>query len=478
MSSTYDQVLYPSLAFSETHPDNLAVIATLHGLTPPIGPCRVLEVGCGDANNLIPMALADPASHFVGFDLATRPIEAGQAVIQSLGLSNIELFTLDILAFPPSLGTFDYIIAHGFCTWVPGFVLEKFFAVCQAHLTPHGVIFASYNTYPQAHAREASRQIMRALPPGPAASRVTDGKQFLSTIRGFVTDPLWQATLDSEIKRLGARPDSVTFHDELGGAYNCFYISDFVALAARHGFQYLAEALLRPTLRPDVPPETLAELRALSQGDEVTLQQYLDFVTYRGFRRTLLCRSNLPIQRDSINENLVKLRVASPLYCVSQKPSGSETFRNGSGPGQMESNNPILTAVLHRLESVWPRSLPLAELLPDLTAVAETPFFDQLISLAVNGLLFLRLADPPVSSQTQANPTANPLARLQAAHGSLFTTMLHTQVRFEDDFSPKLIALLDGTRPVSALPSLLKGTQPDLIATALKSFYRVGLMVS
>ncbi len=478
MSSTYDQVLYPSLAFSETHPDNLAAIATLHGLTPPTGPCRVLEVGCGDANNLIPMALADPLSHFVGFDLATRPIEAGQAVIQSLGLTNIELHTLDILAFPPSLGTFDYIIAHGFCTWVPAFVLEKFFAVCQAHLTPHGVIFASYNTFPQAHAREASRQILHHQPPGPAASRVTDGKQFLSTIRGFVTDPLWQATLDSEIKRLGARPDAVTFHDELGGAYNCFYVSDFVALASRHGFQYLAEALLRPTLRPNVPPETLAELRRLSQGDEVTFQQYLDFVTYRGFRRTLLCRADLPIQRENINQNLLKLRVASPLYLVSQNPSGSETFRNGSGPGQMEMNNPFLSAALHRLEAVWPRSLPLAELVPDWNAAAETPFFHQLIALAVNGLLFLRHTDPPVASQTEANPTANPLARLQAAHGSLFTTMLHTQVRFEDEFSRHLIALLDGTRPVSALAPLIKGADPDLIATALKSFYRVGLMVA
>ena len=56
--------------------------------------------------------------------------------------------------------------------------------------------------------------------------------------------------------------------------------------------------------------------------------------------------------------------------------------------------------------------------------------------------------------------------------------MLHTQVRFDDDFSPKLIALLDGTRPASALAPLLNGTTPTLIATALQSFYRVGLMIA
>ena len=91
-------------------------------------------------------------------DWLVDPLAASLAgiAVARIGLSNIELHTLDILAFPPSLGSFDYIIAHGFCSWVPAFVLEKFFAVCQAHLTPHGVIFASYNTYPQAHAREST----------------------------------------------------------------------------------------------------------------------------------------------------------------------------------------------------------------------------------------------------------------------------------------------------------------------------------
>ncbi len=40
------------------------------------------------------------------------------------------------------------------------------------------------------------------------------------------------------------------------------------------------------------------------------------------------------------------------------------------------------------------------------------------------------------------------------------------------------LALLDGTRPVSALAPLIKGAQPELIATALQSFYRVGLMIA
>ena len=119
MPNTYDQVLYPSKAFQDTHPDRLATAATLHGLEPPTGACRVLDVGCGDGSNLIPLAVALPHCHFTGIDLAARPIAIGQATIARLGLTNIELLAADLLDFPAPSAPFDYILAHGFCSWVP-----------------------------------------------------------------------------------------------------------------------------------------------------------------------------------------------------------------------------------------------------------------------------------------------------------------------------------------------------------------------
>ena len=56
-ATAYDDVLYSSYAFSQTHPDRLATLATLFGMNPtPVTQCRVLELGCGDGSNLIPMA--------------------------------------------------------------------------------------------------------------------------------------------------------------------------------------------------------------------------------------------------------------------------------------------------------------------------------------------------------------------------------------------------------------------------------------
>jgi len=118
--TAYDTVVYPGFAYIQTHPDHLAALARLCGLHPaPLETCRVLEVGCGDGANLIPMALGLPRAAFRGFDLASSAIERGQTMACELGIANLTLERLDICDVPDRLGEFDYIIAHGFYSWVP-----------------------------------------------------------------------------------------------------------------------------------------------------------------------------------------------------------------------------------------------------------------------------------------------------------------------------------------------------------------------
>jgi len=75
----YDEVPYPGLPLPQTHPSQLATLGFLHGLEPaPVERCRVLELGCGDGGNLIPMALDLPESEFVGIDLSAPAIATGR----------------------------------------------------------------------------------------------------------------------------------------------------------------------------------------------------------------------------------------------------------------------------------------------------------------------------------------------------------------------------------------------------------------
>lgn len=92
MATSYDQVPYTSLPFDKSHPDQMASMAILFGLTPaPPQACRVLEIACADGGNIIPMACDLPDSAFLGFDLAPGVIENGQRQIADLGLSNVRL---------------------------------------------------------------------------------------------------------------------------------------------------------------------------------------------------------------------------------------------------------------------------------------------------------------------------------------------------------------------------------------------------
>ena len=157
----YDEVEYPSRSFSQTHPARAAAIGTLLGMTPPSpASCRVLEVGCGSGWNLIPMAAALPEARFEGFDLAQSAIESAKRDAASLGLSNLRFEHLDLMNLPADFGQFDYIIAHGFYSWVPAPVRLKLLDLCQKHLAPNGLAFVSFNAYPYARLRLMWREMM------------------------------------------------------------------------------------------------------------------------------------------------------------------------------------------------------------------------------------------------------------------------------------------------------------------------------
>ena len=66
-ANPYDEVPYVGHAYNFTHPDRLSVVGALFGMRPaPVGGCRVLELGCGDGANLLPMAYTLPESRFFG----------------------------------------------------------------------------------------------------------------------------------------------------------------------------------------------------------------------------------------------------------------------------------------------------------------------------------------------------------------------------------------------------------------------------
>ncbi len=461
MTDSYDEIAYPGFPFPETHPDRLSVIGRLLGMDPaPALRCRVLELGCGDGGNLIPMALALPGSEFVGIDLAAQPIARGQALARELGLRNIRLLQMDLRDFGPGLGVFDYAISYGLYSWVPEDARRKVLAIAGAHLGPQGIAYVSYNAYPGCHPRMMLREMMLAHARAAESpdERIRMARQFLASLEESSTlAGEYGALVKAEARRLAGRGDAALYHDELGEFYHPLYFREFIAEAAAHGLQYLTEATLSDTATGILERE-----------------QHLDFLKGRAFRQTLLCRSELEIDRRLRSAEIARLYAACS---ATASTAGAETEFRTPRSG-LRTAHPAALAVLNALIESWPCAVPVAELPGDPPEVEAI-----LMSAFTAGMVRLSASPPALVATPGERPVASPLARIQAHAGETVTTLLHTSIEIHDPIARRLLVLLDGTRDRAALTEdllPLTGASRQTLAPALDrnllALARLGLL--
>jgi methyltransferase-like protein/2-polyprenyl-3-methyl-5-hydroxy-6-metoxy-1,4-benzoquinol methylase len=458
-TNAYDQVSYASRAFPQTHPDRLATLATLFGLQPPpIAQCRVLELGCGDGSNLLPMAYALPGSHFVGIDLAATAIARGQALSAALRLDNISLQAMDVVEIGADLGQFDYIIAHGLFSWVPAPVQDKILALCQQHLAPHGVAYISYNTYPGGHLRDLVRAMMRFH-----VQHVEDQTQQVGEARAlleFVANAQGEAdvygsVLKAELKRINANEESLVFHDDLAPINEPLYFHEFVTRAAAHDLQFLAEADYFEMQDSAFAPTVADTLRHVAGGERILQEQYADFLKGRRFRQTLLCHRSHTLTAVA---DLAPFSVASSVTPAAPAEVASATaeveFRNARGLA-MTTNHPLLKAAMQRLAQAWSRAMPFTELLATAhqqscisasLSQTSTLLSEMLLKVYGRNLLSLHMRAPQFAAQCGVRPRASALARLQSIERSMVTNLRHENVELTGPLARKLLPLLDGSR--------------------------------
>src|SRR5262249_19395751 len=182
IGTSYDEIPYEGFTRFETHPDHLAALATLFGFSPPeVDNCRVLEIGCARGDNLIPMAVSLPGARLVGIDVSRRQIEHGRAAIAEMGLAGVELLEQSLTPVDAELGSFHYIIAHGVYAWVNPSVQERLLGLIAERLTPDGLAYVSYNTYPGWHMGSVVRDMMLYH-----ARNVAERKEKLRQSRSFL----------------------------------------------------------------------------------------------------------------------------------------------------------------------------------------------------------------------------------------------------------------------------------------------------
>ncbi|WP_425614582.1 methyltransferase regulatory domain-containing protein [Anatilimnocola sp. NA78] len=474
--TAYDEVLYESHPFAQTHPNRLATIGKLFGMQPaPLSRCRFLELGSSSGGNIIPLAERYPQSEFVGIDASSRQVAIGQQTVQSLNLTNLQLLHEDILKFSAQQGKFDYIVTHGVFSWVPPNVQDAILQICKDHLTPNGIAYISYNTNPGWRLRGMIRDIMtyRARNISNPAEKLRESRALLDFLAESVPtkNNAYGILLADEVNHIRPKQDWYLIHEYLEEVNEPEYFHQFMDRAHSHQLQYLGEADYSTMLASNFPPEVEATLKKLG-ADVIETEQYMDLVRNRTFRQTLLCHESMKLDRTIPPERIYDMYVAS-----SSEPEGGAkidprswdpvTFKR---PGStLSTKEPLLKAAMLELRAAWPQAIPFMELLANArgrlhpgTQVIETEraandarnLARPLLRCYATTHVDLHAEPPQVSYHISEQPALSRLARLQATQPGGITNLLHEVVQL-GDFERQVAKLLDGTRDRAAIVDTL-----------------------
>jgi methyltransferase-like protein/cyclopropane fatty-acyl-phospholipid synthase-like methyltransferase len=463
--TAYDAIPYPSAPFPESHPERLAAVAKLFGLVAPAREnCRVLELGCSMGGNLLAIAQIHPDAHLLGVDASSHQIAEGSKTIQALGLENVRLQHLDILDIGEDFGEFDYIISHGVYSWVPATVQNRMLEVCKRHLAPGGVAYLSHNTYPGWHVRGIVRDMMlyRGSQFADPAARLEQAKSLVAFVAQSIRneDSPYKRLLKSELEVLGSAQDYYLHHDHLEENNHPVYFHEFARRLAENGLQYLGDADFQTMVPMNFPPEVAKTLHALGAHDIVQMEQYMDFVRCRYFRKTLICHRGVRLTR-AIDALIVKdLLLASGVTPPNGKdpldPAVSVTYSMPGGR-HLTCRSPITKLALRALRRAWPMPVAFPELYagcaveaqreghaPDPRA-GEDFLATELLTAIGAGVVEWRTTPVPYTTVIAGKPATSPLARLQAAQGRKATNLRGEWVTL-DEIHRRALMRLDGTR--------------------------------
>jgi methyltransferase-like protein/SAM-dependent methyltransferase len=460
MSTSYDSVVYPSYPYPVTHPEWLGAIGKFFGLNcPDPRTARVLELGCASGGNLLPMAEAFPQAHFVGIDLSSRQIELGQKQIEELKLKNLELRAADITLLLNEPEPFDYILCHGVYSWVPDEVRDAILEICHKKLTPQGLAYISYNTYPGWHMRGMLREIMcfHAARFETAEDQVKQSRallEFLSQSLTSQTDP-YALLMRREADLLRGSADAYLYHEHLEEHNDPCYFFEFVNQARQHQLQYVGDAGFTTMFVHTLPPQVQKTLMPLAP-DLIQLEQYMDFLRNRTFRASIIGHETAPVRRH-VHPEMIKglyFSTTARLFPTTQEnaPPNSREYRTLQGL-TANTDNPVFQAVVESLMEAAPQSLDQETLqkavLKRVHSIPEgVPDLDLgrvLLSAMIGGIIeFSTLPSRAIPIIAQ-KPKVTPLMRLQARTQNWMVNLKHHNIRV-DELMQHLIPLMDGTR--------------------------------
>jgi SAM-dependent methyltransferase/methyltransferase-like protein len=472
MAENYDSVQYPSYPYPMLQPARLSAIARLFGLsTQPASTARTLEIGCAAGGHIIPLAAAAPNARFVGIDISPAQIGQGLSRIERLGLTNIELNCRSVTDLGPEQGSFDYIVCHGVYSWAPDAVREAVLQVCRERLATDGVAVVSYNVLPGWRMFQIVRDcaILHAGAEETHAGRAGQVRQLLDIFKKYTLEStsygqIWR----NEAQRMQNLPDGYLVHELFEEDNSPCTFLEFAAAATRHGLTYLGETNIGATIPEAMVPQAAQVIRDLSGSEVLWAEQYIDMMSGRTFRQTLLVHE---ANGSAIDRSLDPARIAG-LHIVAARgfksaesaTPGEYAFDDGFGTILSTSDSAVEQSI-KRLIARLPSSSSLIELAsPGRTDAGEQMKITHTI------MKMLSLGMVQISTEPIVLPVGIPerpkvwfVAASDAASGAAVTASRRHERFTLNPLASLLLPLLDGTRCrddlITYLPPLARDGQ-------------------
>lgn len=458
--SSYDNVAYPSYPHSLSHPDHLATIGCLAGLSaPPTTGRRVLELGCGEGGNLLPLVETMTESHFVGVDASEEQIEKARAIARTLQYEQVRFECADLLEWQPAREPYDVIVCHGVFSWTTEPARQAVLRICGEALAPHGLALINYNTYPGWFRMAMVRDLLRWETEGLESpqERVQVARRAAERLRGdLASDPSPYAQyVCQQLAAVEQYSDAFLFHSFLNVVNRPLYLHEFVKRAADHGLRYVGDADLANMFRPRTDDWLQRPL------DDARHQQRMDYQRGTTSRYSILCRREHGGKPLTGRDRWASLYFAGRLWRDTADVHGSGGVIRSASGAKVTTTDAGTLAMLLEIGRNWPGTVAWSDLertVHDALGgqAALSRWLDDLQQCLLAGIVQPRYQPPFCSPRPPERPCATRLARYQARHDSFVTNLWHQVVR-PAPFDRQVLANLDGTRSVDQIAELISG---------------------
>lgn len=195
---------------------------------------RILEIGCGSGHHLLSLASRWPDASFTGLDLSPKAITRAKILAKRAAIGNVRFCEVSVLEFEPDCA-YDFIIAHGFFSWVPDEVKLGLMDFISKHLAPNGIAIISFNVAAGWRERMPVVEKARAIQSAGKINEMTA----LSILKTVTEEKSELAIIDDML----AKGAAVLAYDDFAPVMDPWSLGAFQKLASQKGLAWLGDSV-------------------------------------------------------------------------------------------------------------------------------------------------------------------------------------------------------------------------------------------